>query len=57
VVFTNISRTGTRIYIFQEPDWELDSCMELELELELGFLEKKTFEEKTKTGGGFNQGL
>jgi hypothetical protein len=50
VVFTNSSRTGTRICIFKEPDWELDSCMEpklkLELELELGFLEKKT-----KNGG------
>jgi hypothetical protein len=49
VVFTNSSRTGTRIYIFKEPDWELDfssdSCMEpkLKLELELGFLEKKNF--------------
>jgi hypothetical protein len=55
VVFTSSPRSGTIISIFKEPDWELDSCMEpklkLELELEVGFLEKKTFEEKTKTGG------
>jgi hypothetical protein len=62
--FYKSSRTGTGIYIFKEPDWELDfssdSCMEpklkLELELELRFLGKKTFEEKTETAG-FNQRL